>query len=202
MIYQLFSNHVKLTPDATSIVTSVGDIYTYRMANDRVNQWANYFITQNIESGDRVGVILNNEDLHVFIFLALDRINACYVPFDTEVPKQQLLKDIAVLGLKKIIVDEIIMDDLNISPSVIVPQGYMANHADTGGLCFFPDMENEPLTLSVDVLNHIYNSKYDEPLREYNTNESEKIIYLVSSSGSTGNKKWIPIIGLKSYLTY
>ena len=170
MIYQLFSNHVQSRPNAVSIITSLDVTYTYRTANDKVNQWANYFILQGIESGDRVAALLHNEDLHIFIFLALDRINACYVPFDMDIAERQLPLDIALLKLKKFIIDDIISEDFNVASSI-------------------------KLSLSTQILEEIDASDLHVPQRPYNTNGAEKITYIVSSSGSTGSKKWIPISG-------
>ena len=105
MIYQIFLNQCQLRPERTALITSSGERFTYAQVQSRVNQWANYLTVQGIGSGDRVAALLDNEDNHFFILLALDRINATYVPFDTDIPKQQLVTDIATLHLNKFIID-------------------------------------------------------------------------------------------------
>ena len=103
MTYPIFLKHVLRQPEALAVVTSTGERYTYQKAFYRVNQWANYFLSQGIESNDRLGVLLDNEDHHFFIFLALELIGSVYVPFDADIPKKQLADDINGLNLKKIL---------------------------------------------------------------------------------------------------
>ena len=106
MIYDIFQTQSTLTPTSPAIVTSQLQSFTYAEAQEKINQWANYFIKQGIGANDRVAVLLDNEDNHPFIFLALDRINATYVPFDRDIPKLQLEQDIQTLGLKAFVTDE------------------------------------------------------------------------------------------------
>ena len=170
MIYQLFLENLRSTPDATAIVTSSSEKYTYFTANQKVNAWANYLIKQGVEARDRVGVLLDNEDNHIFILLALDKINAAYVPFDTDIPKGQLPLDIADLGLKKCIIEQGLCSDFAVDKDIQIP------------------VPPEGLS-GADAL------ECHEPSRPYDTNGFEKTTYIVSSSGSTGKKKWIPIMG-------
>lgn len=45
-------------------------------------------------------MLIEDEDQHLFIFLALDRINVSYVPLDINIPRLQLPIDIDTLHLK------------------------------------------------------------------------------------------------------
>ena len=168
MIYSIFARNLHSNPEKIALVDSEGKAFTYTQTQHRINQWANYLVKQGIESGDRVAVLLDNEDMHVFIFLALDRINACYVPFDIDIPKSQLSLDIATLHLKKFLVSSTL--DFTIDESL-------------------------KLSLSEDELTYIHQTEPDEPECSYQTNGLKKISYIVSSSGTTGNKRWIPILG-------
>ena len=171
MIYKIFYEHVLIQPDAIAIVTSDGQSYTYSSANERVDQWAYYLLSRGVNSGDRVGVLLNNEDHHVFIYLALDRINACYVPFDTDIPKQQLVFDLNVLNVKIFLIEACLREIYAIDSRLEVP--FLA----------------EDLTeLDAEERQQLRAISYDD-------NGHEKISYCVSSSGTTGDKKWIPILG-------
>lgn len=174
MIYQLFVNQCKATPSSMAIITSQDREYTYSEASARVNQWANFLLENGIQSGDRVAALLSNEDNHVFIFLALDRINAIYVPFDTDSITLQLAQDLTTLNIKKMLIDTVIEADFNIDPAII-------------------------LSLTDDALSNIIRLDTQAPTCAYN-NRVEKISYLVSSSGTTTAKKWIPILG--AGLTY
>ena len=170
MIYQLFFNLYQQIPDAIAIVTSEGKKYTFDQVYRRVNQWANYFIEQGIEENDRVGVLLDNEDEHLFIFLALDRINATYVPFDSDIPTGQLNDDIETVRPKKFIIEETLRANYDIDPAI-------------------------RLVLDETEKHHIESQPHSEPARTYNTDGSQKIAYISFSSGSSGKKKAIPILG-------
>ncbi|MDP3560291.1 MAG: AMP-binding protein, partial [Legionellaceae bacterium] len=170
MMYRLLKNNVECHPDAIAIVTSDLVKHSYTAVHKKVHQWANYFLQHGIGVGDRVAVLLDNEDHHLFIFLALDRINACYVPFDTDIPKQQLSADILTLDLKKFIIEEVLVPDFNVDPSI-------------------------QLILSLEKLAHINAYDNHEPVQTYNENADEKTSYILASSGSTGHKNWIPILG-------
>ena len=170
MIYQIFLNQLQLTPERTALVTSSGEQFTYAQVQRRVNQWANYLTAQGIGAGDRVAALLDNEDNHFFILLALDRINSTYVPFDTDIPKQQLVTDIKTLNLKKLMIDAKLIPDFEVEPALQLP------------------LDRKEL----DIIK-TYNDS--EPLCSYDTACFDKILYIMSSSGSTGHKKWIPIAG-------
>lgn len=169
MIYEIFSNNLRSVPDATAIVTSRGQTLSYSNANLIVHQWANYLMTQGVGEGDRVAVLLDNEDHHVFIFLALDRINACYVPYDADVAKLQLAAEIEELGLKKFIIEETLSTEFNIPDAI-------------------------KLTLSATELGIVHSSSHEAPSIPYNTNGFEKTVYIVPSSGSK-KRKLIPVLG-------
>ena len=167
MIYDIFQTQSTLTPTSPAIVTSQLQSFTYAEAQEKINQWANYFIKQGIGANDRVAVLLDNEDNHPFIFLALDRINATYVPFDRDIPKLQLEQDIQTLGLKAFVTDEGACKQFDIDASLeLTPSD---------------DDISKEATVEPNVL--------------YNKNGFEKTSYIVSSSGSSGRKKWIPILG-------
>lgn len=168
MIYQLFLNCLHATPDNNAVVTSKGEIFTYSMLGTRVNQWANYLMQHNVQPGDRVAVLLDNEDYHYFILLALDKIQATYVPFDTDIPKEQLSIDIARLNLKKFLIED------NLTATFTIPSS----------LCH---------SLSPQILMEI--TEFDATDCHTVKEEQERALYIVSSSGSTGDKKWIPILG-------
>lgn len=168
MIDRIFLNNLQTQSDAVAIVTSQEEVFTYYSANQRVNAWVTYFLQKNIQPGDRVGVLLDDEDLSVFILLALSRMNATFVPFDTDIPTEQIKSAINILDLKKFIITSSLSTQLEI-PDVLQ--------------CCFTD----------EKLTQIYN--HDAPPSLTIPNTSKFPLYIVSTSGSTGEKKWVPIGG-------
>lgn len=169
MIYALFSNALAKTPHQIALITSLGQTFTYAQIDEKVRCWALFLLKQAIQTGDRVAVLLDNEDQHLFILLALDLIGATYVPFDTDIPKGQLALDIADLGLKKFLIDNTLSEEFSLPQSL-------------------------QIVLTQEILNFIETSTASQYSLPYHANP-HKVEYLVSSSGSTGKKKWIPILG-------
>lgn len=156
MIYQIFKEALEQYPEAIALINSHGQHSTYAELDQTIQQWAHYLYELGIEPQDRVAVLLENEDFHVPIFLALERLNASYIPFDQDVPAQQLAQDLKRLAPKRC------LRDADFSP---------------------------------EVLEKIRQCPRQFQAIPYQDQGAEKITYWVSSSGTTGEKKWIPILG-------
>ena len=154
MMYQIFKEAVQQSPHAIALINSEGKHWTYHELDQTIQQWALYLYDLDIRAEDRVAVRLKNEDLHVIIFLALSRLNACYIPFDEDMPEQQFLLDLKRLEPKRCLFD----DDFSAESLEKIAQ--------------YPTTFEETLDLA-----------------------SGLVSYWVSSSGTTGEKKWIPILG-------
>jgi acyl-coenzyme A synthetase/AMP-(fatty) acid ligase/thioesterase domain-containing protein len=165
MIYQIIQRQLELSSNKIALVTSTKERFTYAQLVQRIHQWAHYLLEQGIKPGDRVGVLVDDEDHHVFIYAALDRINASYVPFDKDIPPAQLNIDIATLDLKKLLVEDSLLKQYPIDEGI-------CSVLSQSTLVRIYDLPSEPLEL------------------QYESNK--EVSYIVSSSGSTGNKKWIP----------
>lgn len=165
MIYGIFHQGVIQTPDHRAIVTSDGKPWSYCQVNTYVLGLSAYLLAQGLTPNDRVGVLLDNEDWHVFFLLALDRLKVTYVPFDADMPQGQLSKALPELQLKTLIMDSQVM------------QNYFA--IDTA--------------LLLDLKTEFFQSDLN-PLPEYEDGSDAFISYLVASSGTTSTKKWIPLL--------
>lgn len=165
MIYKIFANALQANPDANAIVTSKGIQLTYQQVDVRVKQWANYFLQLGVKPDDAIGVLTQDEDHHVFIFLALDLIAATYVPFDKDTPSYQLQQAITIVNLAKIVMDEDLIADYGVDEKQIIP-------LNSKILSTIEQIESKPLP-----------------------NNRTKVSVILTSSGSTGLKKWIPIQG-------
>lgn len=169
MIYQIFQQALKANPNGLAIVDSHGKQWTYDKAAQRIQQWAAFLVSAGIKTNDRVMVLLNDEDHHVFIYLALDRVNAIYVPLDTAHGAQAFAEDCLSLNPDRVIFDGTLGDDYAIPASLQLRLNTDIVRA----------MDDAPAPLTV----------------PYHANGLEKTSYIVSSSGTTGQKKWIPILG-------
>lgn len=178
MLYQLLSDFARKAPNSSAVVDSREQTFTYQEALARTHRWIKYFLEQGITSGDRVGVMLENEDDHVFILAALERLGATYVPFDSSIPPGSFQRDLEEVEVKKCLIENSLLDKYACSESIRLPFS-----AET----ILPDVEGVE-----ELLKHI----------PYDPGDPNTVVYIVSSSGSTGDKKWIPITrhGLKYWV--
>lgn len=156
MIYSVFNDKVDRFGDHTAFVLEDSRRLTYAQANCVVDNIATYLSSLGVKQGDRVGVMLAFESLHPFVFYALDKLNASYVPFDMNMPEGQLNMDVEKLGLARMITD-------NELSSLAPFEGGRAGLGE-GVVIALPRDNNIPT-------------------------------YLVASSGTSRNKKWMGIKG-------
>jgi acyl-coenzyme A synthetase/AMP-(fatty) acid ligase/curved DNA-binding protein CbpA len=161
MIYTLFCQSVKSQPEKTALVTSQGERYTYEELLEKVHQWANYLIHCGVVANQRIGLMTEDEDAHVFFYLAVDSLGACYVPIDPEFPQSQLGSALKHLRLDALFCDSSL--DLK--------------------------MATKTLASTIEI-NQFYNKS-----AKTRANLEQDFTYIMSSSGTTGERKWIPIQG-------
>ncbi len=81
-IRELLEIRAQETPDDVYAIHDGGEI-TFRTLDARVNSLANGLIDHGIRTGQRVAVIFSNHPDHIFIFLALAKLGAIWVPINT-----------------------------------------------------------------------------------------------------------------------
>lgn len=167
-MFDVFFNSVKNAGDTIAIILTNKEKLSYTQMAEVVDAWARYFIAVGVQQGDRVAVLTDHEDLHPFLHLALDKINATVVPLDSDIPTAQLELDLKTLALKKIVIDEALCQRYAIPETIKL---YAPASAITP-----PNM----LELASVCLPFI-------------ERKQEIPNYIVASSGTTDNKKWIPI---------
>ena len=105
MIYSIFHTNVIATPRKDAIILCNGQRHSYEEIHQYVLRLSTFLFESGVRENDHIGVLLDNEDWHVLTLLALNSLGACYVPFDTDIPKAQFEKDCQCLSLKTIILD-------------------------------------------------------------------------------------------------
>ena len=81
-IRELLEIRARQTPDAVYAIHDRREI-TFRTLDSRVNRLASGLIDLGIRAGQRVAVIFSNHPDHIFIFLALAKLGAVWVPVNT-----------------------------------------------------------------------------------------------------------------------
>ncbi|WP_419420731.1 AMP-binding protein [Legionella sp. D16C41] len=167
-MFNIFYHSVQQDSDSIAIILSNGEKLSYKKVDELVELWAKYFIFVGVQQGNRVAVLTKTEDLHPFLHLALDKINATVVPLDIDIPPAQLATDIKKLNLDKIVIDEELCQNYEIPEQI---KSYLPIQG------IIPKNNNELTSVCL-------------PLIERNPDIPN---YIVASSGVSSNKKWIPI---------
>lgn len=102
-IYRHFERYAQEFPESIAITFGEAQI-SYGELNSQANQLANYLITQNVQPQDCVGVFIDPGSEILIALLAIHKINAVYVPIDTEYPLGRIktiieqVAPVAILG--------------------------------------------------------------------------------------------------------
>jgi len=85
----LFHEQVVSSPLSTALVFE-SKKYNYQQLDHRSNQFADFLISRQVEPGDSVMVMLDRSEWSVVCFIGILKVNACYVPIETETPINRL----------------------------------------------------------------------------------------------------------------
>ncbi|MCJ1401650.1 hypothetical protein MMC11_004867 [Xylographa trunciseda] len=103
--FYLFEDNVALFPEALAIWSRSGN-YTWSQVHDRTCQYASYFLSQGVESGQIVGLYMQNSPEFLFIWLALMAIGCAPAMINWNLSADPMLHCIKISKTKLLIVDE------------------------------------------------------------------------------------------------
>jgi acyl-coenzyme A synthetase/AMP-(fatty) acid ligase len=162
MLYKFFLTNVNKTSELTAVVTEQSEALSYSQVNERVDKFARFLLSKGVKQGHRVGIITSKEDQHYFFLLALNKLNATYFPFDSEIPVNQFEADVKKVDLHIMFTQEELIEKYKVTQTISFDEKtILASENKTP----FPEI------------------KYDKKIP----------VYAIGSSGSSGDKKWIPI---------
>jgi len=166
-IYRHFEQQAQKYPDSIAIAFGKQEI-TYRELNAKANKLANYLIAQNVQPQDCVGVFIEPSPDILVAILAIHKINAVYVPIDTEYP----------LGRIKTIIEQV-------TPSVII----VKSDCQEIPLTSLTEIDSNfaAKTINLPELNL---SKYNDENLDYAC-EIDGISHIFFTSGTTGTPKGV-----------
>jgi len=136
---------------------------TYAELDKKVNQLAHYLKAQGVQSGDFIAVSFPRSPELLYTLLAIVQCGAAYLPLDPEYPKERL---------------EFMLKDSN--AKVLITSKIVAASLPTW-----------PHTLFIDEAMSVLDQYATSPLTT--TVTPDDAVYLLYTSGSTGNPKGVPI---------
>ena len=142
-------------------------VLTYRELDNRANQVARYLREQGIASGDRVGLLFDKTVETYIALLAVMKLNAAYVPFDTGFPTERM---------------RFILADARVT-AIVSLSGFGAMLGEFAGRRIFLDL----------VKSDIDAKSNTRLAADEKTPPADRTCYIIYTSGTTGNPKGVVI---------
>ena len=155
---------------------------TYQVFNEKVNQYANYFISLGLKKGDVIKVLIKNRIEFLLVYTANAKIGIISSLINTDQRKKSLVYSLDLTPGKIIIVGEECLDVFNEVKSDI-------NLSDTKQLCFIPDSGEIDLPEGfIDLPQTVKTLPIDNPATT-NDVKTQDVIAYIFTSGTTGLPK-------------
>ncbi len=162
-LHQKFEEQVILTPDSTALLWG-DETITYAKLNEQANRLSHLLIEKGVKTGEVVAFSLERSAELIVSILAIHKVGACYLPFDTNAPKDRL-ESIIEDAKPKLIITKIDADK-NL-PSYGTEKLYIDN------------------LLNIDIHENTTNPDLNIC--------SDELAYILYTSGSTGKPKGVMI---------
>ena len=164
-VVDIFEEMVVKSPNNTAIKFQNKEI-SYKELNQLVNQKANYIKEFGVDEEDLIPILMERSDSFLIHILAIWKLGAAYIPFETDYPTERIKHIVEVSNAKSIIVDNEILEGNN--------KTFLEN-------------------LDVDLINAEANTeKYDDQNLDVKV-QPDNMSYVIFTSGSTGNPKGVMI---------
>ena len=157
-------------------------ILTYKEFNDKVNQYANYFISLGLKRGDAVKVLIKNRIELLLVYTANAKIGAISSLINTDLRKKTLVYSLNLTPGKIIVVGEECFEAFNkVKANVKI--------SDAKQLCFIHDAGEMDLPEGfIDLPQAVKDFPIDNPNTTADVKYSDVIAYLFTS-GTMGMPK-------------
>jgi amino acid adenylation domain-containing protein len=161
-LHRLFEEQVSKTPERIALICG-DEQMSYDILNRRSNQLAEYLIARGIKSGTTVGVHMERSAEMIVALLAILKSGAAYLPLDPFYPKERIAYIIEDSAVPMILTQQKLAQQLPASQSVVIALDSERQKLDAYG-------DENPVAGII---------------------APETLMYLMYTSGSTGNPKGV-----------
>jgi amino acid adenylation domain-containing protein len=137
--------------------------YTYQSINSKVNQYARFLLTNDVNIEDRVAIVLDRTPEMLITLLAVLKSGAAYLPLDPEYPKDRI---------------EYMLNDSD-TKLLITSKKYAGSFSANAQQLFIEDIWPQ--------LNSLSTNEPDVAIT------GDNLAYILYTSGSTGRPKGVPV---------
>ncbi|MEA5552827.1 amino acid adenylation domain-containing protein [Anabaena cylindrica UHCC 0172] len=163
LIYQLFEEQVRKTPDAVAVVFE-NEQLTYQELNQRANQLANYLRRLGVRADKLVGLCLETSLARIVGLLGILKAGGVYLPLDPVYPQERL---------------RFMMEDSQVS--ILLTQEFLAAKLSVNSLQVV-NLDADWQKISNESVNNLQSCV-----------TGENLAYVIYTSGSTGIPKGVLI---------
>ena len=170
--FKLEANHQQLAVDSKNAQ------WTYQQLDEHANQLARYLLAKGIGAGDVIGLLFDKSEHSYAAMLAIQKINAIYIPFDPAFPEDRIayickdaeIKSILTLSQYTPLTRQAISEQITSSP------------------------QNPLLVIPLDDATTAIDQQADTRLTIDETGAAiNELCYIIYTSGTTGRPKGVPI---------
>lgn len=172
-----------------------GNELTWKELNGAIDRLAQFFKTEGIVKGDRIGLYLQNCPQYLIGHYAIQRIGAIVVPLNPMYKEAELVYLISESGVKTVIVGQELYGHIekitNETPTLefIITTNYIDYLPEKPAL-LFPNEYNLPKIRHENTIDLLGILNTTEPLKDYPTiNIWEDVALLAFTSGTSGRPK-------------
>lgn len=162
-IHEIIDRYGDTLPDKTALVFE-GTMFTYAQLRDESNYLAHLLVERGVHKGDIVGVYMDRSAEVIISMLALFKIGAVYLPYDTKLPLDRFSYIIGETAMKMVLTNDNRLQFINDHITKLSVESELRNRKNS-------------------ISEVVYKSE---------TN-LEDLAYMIYTSGSTGNPKGVQV---------
>ena len=149
-IGKMMANRAYLSPDLEAFVGN-GYIYTYKEANERINQFVHFLKANNFFPGDRLAILCRNNEHVVSVMFAVAKADGITVPLNWRLQAAELTYILNNCGASVLVYDQEFAEVVDSMRSEIMVRTYIVVGKSDTDISYHEALNGRPVTESQPV---------------------------------------------------